>query len=154
MAINDKPEKVNKGVTFKSDIKKDEEQVVEDTDDNLSDSITLLEKTFGKFMRRLDIISRNIVAANVKDNQPPNSKGFGSQCKGIEGDKPNKGKVVHFHEWKGFGYILEECANFVRKEKKGYTGTLSDEESEEESDLEEANNAFAFIANVRFKPND
>lgn len=43
MSINEKLEKINKGVSFKAGIENDEEHVEEDTDDNLSDSISLLE---------------------------------------------------------------------------------------------------------------
>lgn len=58
------------------------EKVEKDTDDNLTEYIVLLEKNIGKVMRRLDKRSRNNVTINVKDNLPPNVKGFNPQCKG------------------------------------------------------------------------
>lgn len=42
--------------------------------------------------------------------------------------------------------------NFLRKQKKGYTSTFSDDESDEESESEQANNVVSFIAHVRSKP--
>lgn len=44
MTINDKIENKNKGFAFIANMEKDKEQKVEDTDDNLPNSIALLAK--------------------------------------------------------------------------------------------------------------
>lgn len=74
--INDKYEKKNKNVAFKDDVEEDEDHVEGDTNDNLIESIALIEKVFGKIMRRLDKRSMNNVTNNVRDNLSQNSKGF------------------------------------------------------------------------------
>lgn len=50
MSINDKYEKRNKGIAFKSHIENDEDRSEEDTNDYLSNSIALLAKKFRKVM--------------------------------------------------------------------------------------------------------
>ncbi|XP_050909633.1 eukaryotic translation initiation factor 4 gamma-like [Lathyrus oleraceus] len=60
MDINDKIEIRNKGVAFKADVENYDEWEEEDTNDNLSKSIALLEKRFGKVMRRLVKLKRII----------------------------------------------------------------------------------------------
>lgn len=82
MDINGKSEKITKSVSFKADIKNDDEEVEEDTNDNLFEYIKLLAKRFGKVMRILDRRSRNNFTTNVKYNLPPNSKGFSPPTQG------------------------------------------------------------------------
>lgn len=81
-------------------------------------------------MRILDRLSRNNFISNVKDNLPPNFKGLSPKHKIREWDNPHKVKGIHCHECEGFGHIHAECTNFLRKQKKRYNDTFSDEEFE------------------------
>lgn len=148
MATNDKYEKRNKSVASKADVEDDEEQVEEDIDVNLIKCISLLEKIFGKVMRILGRISRNNDTNSVKDNLPHNAKCFNSRRKGKEEDRQNKCNGIQFHECKGFWNVHTKCTNFLRKQKKGYNATFSDDKSDEESESEQAKNMVAFIAHV------
>lgn len=67
MSINDKSENKSKGVALKVDVENEKEQVEEDIDNYLSNSINLLSKRFGKVMRRLNKRSKNNAMTNVKD---------------------------------------------------------------------------------------
>lgn len=102
-------------------------------------------------MRRLDRQSRNNFITYVKDNLPPNFKGLSPKHKIREGDNPHKVKGIHFHECEGFGHIHTKCTNFLRKQKKRYNDTFSDEEFEEDSEGEKATNVVAFTSRVRTK---
>lgn len=59
MTINDKSKKRNINMAFKDDVEDDEKHVEEDIDDNLTDSIVLIAKRLGKFMRKLEKRSSN-----------------------------------------------------------------------------------------------
>lgn len=54
----------------------------------------------------------------------------------------------------GFGYIQAECINFIRKQNKGYTATLSDDESEDDSSVKKVNNMVAFTTYMVYKLSD
>ena len=54
-------------------------------------------------------------------------------------------KGLKCHECEGFGHYQRECPNFLRKQKKGYSATLSDEE-DGDSETEEVSNFVAFTA--------
>lgn len=92
MDIKYKVEKKSKGVAFKADVEEDKKKEIKGIDWNLSSSIALLEKGFGKVMRRLDKRSRNNVVTNVKGKVPENSRGFNSQHKSNDGDNQSKVK--------------------------------------------------------------
>lgn len=79
MVINNKTEKKSKEVAFKVDMEEDKEQEVEDTNENVANSIDLLEKRFDKVMRKLDKCLRNNVMPYMKGKIQDNSRGFHSQ---------------------------------------------------------------------------
>lgn len=54
MDINDNTKMTRKGVHFKANVEEDKEEEAEDTFENLSNSITLLAKRFGRVKIRLE----------------------------------------------------------------------------------------------------
>lgn len=149
-----KTEKKSKGVAFKADVEDDKEQDIKDIDDNMFKFISLLAKTFGKRMRRLNRRYRNNVMTNVKDKVSEKSRSFNSLQGKKQEDKLNKEKEIQCHGCEEFWHIQEECTNFLQKQKKGWIATLSDEESEEESDEEKTNIVIAFTARLGYKTGD
>lgn len=128
--------KKKQNMSFKANIKDGDEQVEEDTDVNLIEYITLLIERLDKVVRRLDMRSKNDVTLKLKNKLPSNTKSFYPWYKSKKGYNLNKGKGVKCHECEGFGHIPEECFNFLRKQKKGYSITLLDEESKYDSESE------------------
>ncbi|MCI42232.1 gag-protease polyprotein, partial [Trifolium medium] len=67
------------------------------------------------------------------------SRNTGNQRKTKIDEKPNQSKGVQCHECEGNGHIRTECATFLKKLKKGFTVSWSDEdESEGEMESESA----------------
>ncbi|KAK2389850.1 gag-protease polyprotein [Trifolium repens] len=124
MSLDDKPEKKMKNLAFKSE----ESQ----TDDELSEALAYLTKDFNKSLNELQVRYRT----NVPDKMS-NIKSLG---KTKEENTSEQNKEVRCSECEGFGHIRPECPNFLRKQKKGMTTTLSD--SEEEKEEEPTNKAF------------
>lgn len=83
----------------------DKEKEVEDNDENLSNSVALLAKRFGKVIRRLDKRSRNNSMTNVKCKVPYNSRGLKYQRRIKEGDNLNKGSGIQCYDCEGFRHI-------------------------------------------------
>lgn len=90
MAIDDKSEEKSKGVAFKVDIEDYDDQVNRDANENVTESIFMLAKSFSKVMRRLDkkgmgiasilmskkinIIIQEVETFHVKENMEKNRK--------------------------------------------------------------------------------
>lgn len=85
MAIGDKIENKSKSVAFKEDVQECDDHIEDDVGENLTEFTVLLTKSFSKFVRRLDKISRINVIKNVKDNQHWNFKVSNFKRKGKDG---------------------------------------------------------------------
>ncbi|KAI3461556.1 hypothetical protein Pfo_018219 [Paulownia fortunei] len=94
-----------KSVAFQAKFPKSSTSTSEDNDDR-SESLALVTKKFGKFLRMMD----------ENSNKPKSGKSFNSQK-----DKTNfnsfddrKNKRIQFHECEGFGHIQAECVNTLK----------------------------------------
>lgn len=78
----------------KANVEECDDHLEGDTDENLTESIALIDQSFIKVMRKHDKRSINNVTSNVKHNQPQNSKDVNLQRKGKDGEKQSKGKGI------------------------------------------------------------
>lgn len=116
--------------------------------------MSLLAKQFGKALRRWDKRSRscdNYVPSNnynYMKHPRVSGKKFENE-KGIGSSQGFKDKNFRCRECEGFGPYQAECPNFLRRQNKGYTVTLSDDESESSNDSDEE--VFALIGCTSLK---
>ena len=68
MPISDMSEKKNKSTTFVSNSEENEDQCVKDTEEGLSDDITLLDRKFNKALKILDRRPMTYVEEKVLEN--------------------------------------------------------------------------------------
>ena len=94
----------------------------ENSDSECDDEIALLTKNFQKYMKKMG-----------------NKKNISKGSKGNTFIKPsvsNK-KGIQCRECEGFGHIQSECANTLKKNKKSFNVTWSDDETESDEDITE-----------------
>lgn len=86
-----KSEKKNKGMAFKNSITDKREHVYSKTDHDVSESIAMLAKNFGRVIKRLDKRSGRNVSLDGRDNQPRQEfqKGENFQRSECDGDRFN-----------------------------------------------------------------
>jgi len=106
------------------------EQCNVDTDKSVSNVIVLLGRKFNKVMKRIDRKSR----LNVKNMQFDISKNSGFQRMERTYEKKNQGKGIRCHGCEGFGDIKSECPTYLKNQKKGFSVSWSDDDSEEPDD--------------------
>ena len=121
MNFSDKIEKKGKSIAFTSNT--DNEEVDEE---DLSKDIVLLGRQFNKILKSVDRRPRR----NVQHIQPDISKQGNTSAKTETDDES-----VQCYECEGYGHIRTECANYLKKQKKGLTATWSDEDNSD-SELE------------------
>ncbi|XP_057445983.1 uncharacterized protein LOC130738093 [Lotus japonicus] len=129
MSLNERSDKKNKSIAFVSNAE-DDDASEKESDENLSEAITLLGRKFNKVMRRFERKTR----PNVPDKRSDIGKNSGFARRNKEEDKSNKNKGVQRHECKGYGYIKAECATYLKKLGKGMVATWSDDDTEEEDE--------------------
>ncbi|XP_057452263.1 uncharacterized protein LOC130744085 [Lotus japonicus] len=108
MSLNERSDKKNKSITFVSNTE-DDDLSEKESDENLSEAITLLGRKFNKFMRRFERRPR----PNVPEKRSNIGKNSGYAHRNKEEYKPNKSKG---------------------KLGKGMVATWSDSDSEEEDE--------------------
>ena len=141
-----KTEKKHKGVALKGSIHKQKDQVYSDSDSDIDDTIAMLARNYSRVMKRFNQMNEKNVSQDVKDKfQQRFQKDANPHRNSDSGDRPGKGKGIQCHECEGFGHIQKECPNFLKKQKKGYNTTLSDEE-DENSDSDQIRNFVAFTS--------
>jgi hypothetical protein len=123
MSFDDKPEKKLKNLAFTSE---------ESPSEDISEAIALISKKFNKSLNRIQ--------ARWRTNVPDKTSNIGSHDKPKEDSSTEQDKGIRCFECEGFGKIRPECPNFLKKQKKGMTITLSD--SEEENEENTTNKAF------------
>ena len=147
--------KRNKGVALKSSISSQKEKTLNPQKHDLSDSDSEIEETFAmlaknykKMTRRFKQMRSSNVTPNVKDiSQQQGQKSEESSYESRRGERSNKGKGIQCHECEGYGHIQRECANFLKRQKKGFIASLSDDD-EEDSNSEQTSNYVAFTAST------
>ena len=102
----------SKGIAFNVS---DKEKEISDNEDD--DDLALLTRNFQKFIKKVG--NKKSFSKNPKENF--SSKPFVSNKKGIQ-----------CRECEGYGHIQSECANTLKKNKKGFTATWSDSDTSDE----------------------
>jgi hypothetical protein len=121
--FSDKVDKKGKNIAFASNT--ESEKVDDDPSEDLSEDIVLLGRQFNKILKRVDRRPRRNVQ-HIQQNTSAKTKAD---------DKTNQDKCVQCYECEGYGHIRTECANYLKKQKKGLTATWSDEDNSD-SELE------------------
>ncbi|KAA0066403.1 gag-proteinase polyprotein [Cucumis melo var. makuwa] len=139
MTTTDRESKKGKGIAFKS--VNVSEEVDCDIEANMDESIALLTKQFTNVLRNLK--NSNVTGVNVQtsnqyrrrnDNDPTRRNNENSD-KQIDGYLKKK-------ECEGVSHYQAECPTFLRKQKKNFRVSLSDEESVDSRDDDRNINAF------------
>ncbi|TYK11265.1 uncharacterized protein E5676_scaffold227G001210 [Cucumis melo var. makuwa] len=131
MATTNRESKKGKGIAFK--FAHVSEEVDCDIEANMDESIALLTKQFTNILRNLK--NPNVTGMNVQTSDR-RSDGY---LKKKEGDR----KIFRCREYGGVSHYQAECPTFLRKQKKNFRVTLSDEESVDSRDDNGNINAFA-----------
>ncbi|XP_024028691.1 uncharacterized protein LOC112093781 [Morus notabilis] len=108
--------KKEKSITLQAKVDYDDEE-------DLAQSITKLSKKFNKVMKKVNRKnenSRNGNSSNFQKNK--------AAANNIEMKTKNRG--IQCRECDGYGHIQSECANTLKKKKKSFNATWSDEDSE------------------------
>ncbi|XP_062118771.1 uncharacterized protein LOC133832443 [Humulus lupulus] len=93
------------------------------SDDEKDDEMALLTRNFQKFMKKVG-----------------NKNNFSKAPKGNTSSKPfvsNNKKGIQCRECDGYGHIQSKCANTLKKNKKGFNVTWSDDDSESSDEVNE-----------------
>ncbi|GAA0150752.1 hypothetical protein LIER_09619 [Lithospermum erythrorhizon] len=118
MSLNERETSKKKGIALKA-------SYVDVNDEELGETINMLAKNLNKILKRF------------------NKKPFtGSVSPSVTDRNNNRWKKL-VKEYIGFGHIQAECPNYLKKQSKNYTSTLSDDESKDGQD-DELNNFVAF----------
>ncbi|KAA0032410.1 gag-proteinase polyprotein [Cucumis melo var. makuwa] len=143
MAISDKENKKGKGIAFKSIYQV--ETIVNQSDDeaNMDESIALLKKQFSKVVRKFK--NMNTIGSNAQNpNQYRRKDGenttrrYNKVSNRRGGDygkkKGGEGRFFKCRECRGVGHYQIECPTFLRRQKKSFRATLSDEDTDDSED--------------------
>ena len=84
----------------------------------------MLEKQHSQLLKKMEEKSRSNVKTQSSDINK--RKDFGRRSKTEE--KANKGKGIQCYECEGFGHIKAECPTFLKKEKKGWSTSWSEDD--------------------------
>ena len=145
-----------KGIAFKSVY--DEETTVNQSGNeaNQDESIALFTKQFSKMTRKFK--SLNTVGKTEKtgrhdgENSIRKVNDFSYRRNSDHGKKKEDvGRLFRCRECEGFGHYQAECPTYLRRQKKNYCATLSDEDSDDDED-DHAMNAFTVcIIEINFE---
>jgi hypothetical protein len=108
----------------------------------------LLGKQFNQVLKKMNNRPRSDVQNMSLDIR--RNANFQRRVKSDENDSQTKG--VQCFECEGYGHVKPECPTYLKKQKKGYSITWSDEDSEEDKEGESTTKFTAFIG--RFKSGD
>ena len=136
----------NKGIALSSSIQNKGEKGQEESDDEETDeTIAMMAKNYNRAMKRFNRLGGRNVNPDVRAKVSPKVPKTVNDRSNNSGDYSGRNKGLKCHECEGFGHYQRECPNFLRKQKKGYSATLSDEE-DGDSETEEVSNFVAFTA--------
>ena len=130
LGMSDGYEKKVKSIAFVSNTEDKKEESSQDTDEGMSNDLVLLGRQFNKILKRMDVRSKSNVKNNSFDISRPNDAGRRTKSE----EKSKEGKGIQCHECEGYGHIRSKCGTYLKKQKKSFATTWSDEsETEGES---------------------
>ncbi|KAA0032213.1 uncharacterized protein E6C27_scaffold219G00250 [Cucumis melo var. makuwa] len=129
--------KKGKGIAFKSAYEQETTVNQSDNEVNQDESIALLTKQFSKMARKFK--SMNTARTTVKtgrhdgENSTRNVNDFSYRRNSDHGKKKEDvGRSFGCREYEGFGHYQAEYPTYLRRQKKNYFATLSDEDSDDD----------------------
>ncbi|KAA0037814.1 gag-pol polyprotein [Cucumis melo var. makuwa] len=156
MAISNRESKKGKGIAFKSAY--EQETIVNQFDNevNQDESIALLTNQFSKMARKFK--SMNTAGITVKtrrhdgENSTKKVNDFSYRRNSDHGKKKEDvGKSFRCRDCEGFSHYQAECPTYLKRQKKNYYATLSDEDSDDD-EVDHGVNAFiACITEINLK---
>ncbi|KAA0033858.1 Receptor-like protein 12 [Cucumis melo var. makuwa] len=137
MAILNRESKKSKMVAFTSGYEQETIENQLDNEVNQDESIAHLTKQFSKMARKFK--SMNTTGETVEkdrydgENSTRKVNDFSQRRNSDHGKKKQDvGRSFRCRECKGFGHYQAECPTFLRRQKKNYYATLSDEDSDDD----------------------
>jgi len=137
ISANERSGSKSKSIAFVSNAESDVVQEETDTDESLSEAMALLGRQFNKVLRRMDRRGRQNVKQNVSPIPLDIHKDSSFQKKPKSEEKVSQERGVQCHECNGYGHIIFECPNYLKKQQKGMTATWSEDEDSDEDTLNE-----------------
>ncbi|KAA0042878.1 uncharacterized protein E5676_scaffold108G00980 [Cucumis melo var. makuwa] len=139
MAMSDRESKKGKGIAFKSIY--DQENIVNQSGNeaNQDESIALLTKQFSKMTRKFKSLNTAGKTEKTGRHDGENSirkvNDFSYRRNSDHGKKKEDvGRSFRCRECEGFGHYQAECPTYLRRQKKNYCATLSDEDLDDDED--------------------
>ena len=115
LSANERSGSKNKNIAFVSNADADDAQDEADTDESLSEAMTLLGRQFNKVLRRMDRRGKQNVKPNVSPISLDIHKNSGFQKKPKVEEKVSQVRGVQCHECSGYGHIRYEYRNYLKK---------------------------------------
>ncbi|CAM8965999.1 unnamed protein product [Rhodiola kirilowii] len=113
--------------------------------DCTTEQLAMMAQNFGRMIRKIN--------RHGPEQGQSSSSNFHNWKKGKtrtsenRQDSSKKGKEIQCRKCRGFGHILAECANTLKK-KRAMVANLSDSESDDEEEGDETTNFVAFVATI------
>ncbi|KAK2356433.1 hypothetical protein QL285_093765 [Trifolium repens] len=130
IVLNERGDKKNKSIAFVTNTDDDVAQSDGEEEESIAYAIAMLGRQFNKVLKRFDRRNQqNGQSIRFDINKQPNSL---KKTKPEEKNSQIKGGQCH--ECEGYGHIRTKCGTFQKRQKKGFTFSCSDEDSEEENE--------------------
>ncbi|KAA0034783.1 gag-proteinase polyprotein [Cucumis melo var. makuwa] len=154
MAISHRENKKGKGIAFKSIYEEETKVNQSDNEANMNESIALLTKQFSKVVKKLKNLNktrsntRNLTNYRKSEGEN-NTRRFNEISNMRDSDygrkKEGGGRIFKCRECRRVGHYQAEYPTFLRRQKKNFRATLSDEDTD---DSEEGNDMNAFTIRI------
>jgi len=111
LVVDNRTEKKGKGIAFTANTADDEalEESVED--ENLSENLVMIGRQFNRILKQVNRRSKGN-GQNIRFNTDRQQS---SRRYDKTDEKNSRYKGVQCHECEGYGYIITECATFLKK---------------------------------------
>ncbi|KAA0039138.1 gag-pol polyprotein [Cucumis melo var. makuwa] len=146
MAITNRESKKGKGIAFKSPYEQETTVNQSDNEVNQDESIALLTKQFFKMARKLKSMNTAEITVKTGRHDGENSirkvNDFSYRRNSDYGKKKEDvGRSFRCRECEGFGHYQAERPTFLRRQKKNYYATMSDDDFDD-AEVDRGINAF------------
>ncbi|KAA0042420.1 gag-proteinase polyprotein [Cucumis melo var. makuwa] len=153
MAMSDRESKKGKGIAFKSAYDQETTENQSGNEANQDESIALLTKQFSKMARKFKSLNTAEKSEKTERHDGENSirkvNDFSYKRNNDYGKKKEDvGRSFRCRECEGFGHYQAECPTYLRRQKKIYCATLSDEDLDDDEDDHDMNAFTACITEI------
>ncbi|KAA0043415.1 uncharacterized protein E6C27_scaffold1639G00210 [Cucumis melo var. makuwa] len=155
MAMSDRESKKGKGIAFKSAYHQETTANQFGNEANQDDSIALLTKQFSKMARKFKSLNTagkfEKTGRHDGENFTRKVNDFSYRRNSNHGKKKEDvGRSFRCRECEEFVHYQAECPTYLRRQKKNYCATLSDEDSYDDEDDHDMND-FTYITKINFE---